>query len=202
MIGTLYGEKYAYGPFFLTIAVAGNLFVLVGSLSSGSLLTGLGETRMLMKQSLITMAFGVPLGLILIPTLGITGLIIASTVAGVPSLVWVLYWIWKQYNARADFQSSAKIFLVSALAAVMTYLPVYLLDIANWMRLVLGLTIFLTLYIFSAPFIGAVSQADIINLRAMFSGMNIVSRIIDLPLKAAERAAQARSGNRKSYEKT
>jgi O-antigen/teichoic acid export membrane protein len=192
IIGTLYGEKYVYGPFFLTIYVIGNLFALLGSLSAGSLLSGLGETDILMIQSIITLIIGLPLGFLLIPTLGMTGLITANVVAGVPSMLWGLNWIWKHYEARADFKSSAKILTASLLAAVLAYLPTYYLHTANWLKLILGLAIFLTVYILGAPIIGAVTQSDIDALRNMFSNLGIVSKIINIPLKAAEKAAQAK----------
>jgi O-antigen/teichoic acid export membrane protein len=192
IIGTLYGVKYVYGPFFLTIMIIGNLFVLLGSISSGSLLSGLGQTKILMIQSIITLIIGLPVGFILIPILGITGLIIANIITGVPSMVWGLNWIWKHYQARADFKSSAKILTASALSAVLAYLPTYYLHTADWLKLILGLAIFLTVYILGAPTIGAVSQSDIIALRNMFSNLGIVSKIINLPLKAAEKVAQAK----------
>jgi O-antigen/teichoic acid export membrane protein len=201
MVGTLYGEKYAYGPFFLTLMVIGNLFAIFGSWSVGGFLFGLGETRIVMIQNIITLAVGLPLGIVLIPTFGIVGLIIASVVAGLPSLFWVLYWIWKHYKARADFQSSTKIFAASAIAAVMAYLPTMFLNTANWIKLIIGLVIFLTIYIFGAPLIGAVSLTDINNLRTMFSSMGTISKIINIPLKAAEKAAQTKSANRKAREK-
>jgi O-antigen/teichoic acid export membrane protein len=200
MIGTLYGEKYVSGPFFLTIYVIGNLFAVLGSLSSGGFLSGLGETRILMIQSIITLAIGLPLGIVLIPTFGITGLIVASVVAGLPSMFWGLYWIWKNYKAKADFASSAKILAASAIAAVLAYLPTMFLNTANWIKLIIGLIIFLTAYILGAPMIGAVSLADINNLRAMFSSMGIISKIINIPLKAAEKAARTKSANRKTGE--
>ena len=200
MIGTLYGEKYVYGPFFLTIYVIGNLFAVFGSLSSGGLLSGLGETRILMKQSILTLAIGLPLGAVLIPMFGITGLIIASIFAGVPSMFWGLYWIWKHYKAKADFQSSAKILAASAVAALTAYLPTHFLNTANWIKLAIGLIIFLTVYILGAPILGAITQPDINNLRTMFSGMGIVSKIMSLPLNAAEKAAKAKSANKKSPE--
>jgi O-antigen/teichoic acid export membrane protein len=196
IISTLYGEKYVYGPFFLTIAVISNLFVAFGTLSSGGLLSGLGETRILMKQSIITLIIGLPLGFLLIPTLGILGLIIAGTCAGLPSMFWGLYWIWKHYKAKADFQSSAKILAASAIAAFTAYLPTIFLNTANWMKLIIGLIVFLTVYVLGAPIIGAVSLTDIDNLRTMFSGMGLISKIINIPLKAAEKAAQIVSSDK------
>jgi O-antigen/teichoic acid export membrane protein len=201
IVGTLYGAKYVSAPFFLTICVIGSLFAVVGSLSISGFLYGLGETRIVMIQSIVAVAIGLPLGIVLIPMFGITGLIIASVVAGLPSMFWALYWVWKHYKARADFASSAKIFAASAIAAVLAYLPMVFLDTANWIKLILGLVIFLAVYVFGAPLIGAVSLSDINSLRTMFSGMSSISKIIDIPLKAAEKAARAKSAKRREGEK-
>ena len=61
---------------------------------------------------------------------------------------------------------------------------------ANWIRLIIGLAVFLTAYVVTAPLIGAVYSADINNLRIMFSGMGFVSKTVDLVLRAAEKVAQ------------
>jgi O-antigen/teichoic acid export membrane protein len=201
IVGTLYGEKYVYAPVFLTIYVIGNLLAVFGSLSSGGLLNGLGETRIPMVQSIVTVAIGLPLGIVLIPMFGITGLIVATVVAGLPSMFWALYWIWKHYKAKADFQSSAKILAASAIAAVMAYLPTVFLNTANWIKLIIGLAIFLTVYVFGAPLIGAICQDDITNLRSMFSSLGIVSKIMNLPLTGAEKAARIKSANKKTAKK-
>jgi stage V sporulation protein B len=212
IVGALYGTKYVSAPFFLTIYVIGNLFVVLGSLSISGFLYGLGETRIVMIQSIATVAIGFPLGIALIPTFGVTGLIVASIVAGIPSMFWALYWIWKHYEAKADFPSSAKIFAASILAAIPAYLMATFLQkafvshatvrsYAPWIELALGLIVFLTIYVLGAPLIGAVSLSDINNLRTMFSSMSTISKIIDIPLKAAEKAARAKSANRKEGEK-
>jgi O-antigen/teichoic acid export membrane protein len=196
IIGTLYGVKYVYGPFFLTLYVITNLFVVIGNLSSTGFLSGLGETRILMFQSVVTIIVGFPLGLILIPLLGITGLLVASILAMIPSMGWVLYWIWKRYGARADFRSSAKISIASAVAAAVAYLPAGYLNAANWIRLLVGLFIFLAVYVLGAPLMGAVSLADLDTLRNMFSGLGFISRILDVPLSAAEKTARMRPWKR------
>jgi O-antigen/teichoic acid export membrane protein len=190
IVGTLYGEKYAYAPFFLTISVIGALYVVLGSLSVGGFLSGLGETRAVMKQNIITVIIGIPLSILLIPALGITGLIITSIIDGLPSFLWVLHLAWKHYGVRADFQSSAKILAASAIAAFTAYLPTIFLNTADWIKLIIGLAIFLTVYVLDTPIIGAVSLTDINNLRTMFSAMGVVSKIINIPLDAAEKAAK------------
>jgi O-antigen/teichoic acid export membrane protein len=211
IIGALYGTKYVYGPFFLTIAVISNLFALFGNLSLSSFLSGLGQTRILMIQSVITITIGLPLGFLLIPALGITGLIIANITAGVPSMIWVLNWIWKHYKTRADFHSSAKIFVASTLAALPAYLTTVFLQktfehttvhgYVPWIELAIGLAVFLVIYVLGAPIIGAVSQSDINALRHMFSNLGIVTKIINIPLKAAEKAAKTKSAKKEASEK-
>jgi O-antigen/teichoic acid export membrane protein len=190
MISTLFGEKWVYAPFFLALYVIGNLFAIFGNLSLGNLLAGLGETKMLMKLSLLTLSLGIPLAFQLIPTLGIVGVILTSLSAGLPSMFCGLYWIWKRYDVKVDFQSSTKIFIASAIAAIITYLSLNFLNIAEWMRLITGGVIFLGVYVLTAPAIGAINQNDINNLRTMLSGLGIISKLINIPLSVAEKVTQ------------
>jgi stage V sporulation protein B len=200
IVGTLYGEKYTYAPFFLTISVITALYVVLGSLSVGGFLSGLGETRTVMKQNIITVIVGIPLSIILIPTLGITGLIITSIIDGLPSFLWVLQWTWKHYGVKADLQSSGKILAASAIAAFTAYIPTRFLNTADWIKLIIGLIIFLIVYIGGAPTTGAVSLADINSLRTMFSDMGIITKIINLPLNAAEKVALTKSADKETVE--
>jgi O-antigen/teichoic acid export membrane protein len=196
MVSTLFGERYVFAPFFLTLYVIGNLFAVLGNLSLGSFLSGVGETKILMRQSIMTLTIGLPLGFLLIPKFGIIGLILSNLLAGLPSMFWGLHWTWKHYRAKADFKSSTKIFTASAVAAIVTYASLNFVNLAEWIRLVIGITIFLAIYIFTAPMIGAVTQTDINNLRTMFSGLGILSRLINIPLTIAERIGKNAFGSR------
>ncbi|MGQ9460592.1 MAG: oligosaccharide flippase family protein [Candidatus Bathyarchaeaceae archaeon] len=189
MIGTLFGEKWVYAPFFLTLYVISNLFSGFGNLSVGGLLTGLGETKTLMKLSLLTLLIGLPLAFLLIPNMGIVGVILGTLFAGIPSLFLGLHWIWKRYKVTVDWKSSAKIFIASAIAAATTYLSLNFLNTAEWLRLITGGIIFLTVYIVVAPSIGAIVQDDTKNLRAMLSGLGFISTIVNLLLGIAEKVA-------------
>ena len=198
MISTLYGEtRFVVAPFFLTLSIVTNLLAIFGNTSLGSFLSGLGETRMAMKLGIVTVAFGLPLGLILIPIYGVLGAIVGNIISVIPSMLCGLYWVWKHYEAKAEFRSSAKIFTASALAAIASFLTTSFLHTSAWVQLVLGIAVFLVVYVFGAPLIGAVGQSDIDTLRNMFSGLGIVSKIINIPLRAAERAAQIKTPNKK-----
>jgi len=187
MINTLFGEKYAYAPFFLVLYVIFNLFALIGNLSLPSFLSGLGDTKMLMKQSIVTLSVGIPLAFLLIPSFGVVGVIMTSLFAGMPGMFWSLYWAWNRYGAKADFESSMRILASSSLAAVAAYLSVNFISVVDWLKLAIGVLVFLMVYVLSAPLIKAVVLADIENLRAMTSGLGIVSRIVNVPLVVAEK---------------
>lgn len=187
MISTLFGEKWAHAPFFLTLYVINNLFVIFGGLILGSLLAGLGETKTQMKLSLITLAFGIPLAFLLIPSMGIVGLILTSIIAGIPSMFLGLYWIWKRYKAKADLKSSLKILAAAIIAAATTLLVINLITFADWMELAVGGVTFIATYLITAPLLGAVNQLDINNLKTMFSGLGAISKALNIPLTAMEK---------------
>jgi O-antigen/teichoic acid export membrane protein len=182
MISTLFGEKWLYAPFFLTLYVINNLFVIFGGLIFGNLLAGLGETKTQMKLSLITLTFGIPLAFILIPNLGILGLILVTIIAGIPSTFLGLYWVWKHYKAKADIKSSIKILTSSSITTATTLLVLNLITCADWIELMVGGLTFLIMYLIIAPTIGAINQTDINNLKTMFSGLGVISKLLDIPL--------------------
>ncbi len=190
MISTLFGGKWVYAPFFLTLYIISNLFSGFGILSVRSLLIGLGETKTLMKLSLLTLLIGLPSAFLLIPNLGIVGVIVGTIFAGLPSMFLGLYWIWKHYEAKADFKSSTRIFIASAIAAIATYLIMNLLNVADWIELATGGIIFIVAYVLVAPIIGAINQNDINNLRSMLSGLGFISRLINIPLVLAEKIVE------------
>jgi stage V sporulation protein B len=189
MVSTLFGQKWVHAPCFLTLYVIQNLFVLFGYLIISNFLAGVGETKILLKLSLLNLSLGIPLAFILIPTYSIVGVILGTLFATIPGMFLSLYWLWKHYNAKPDFKISAKIFLASTVAAIITYFPLNILGTTALIKLVIGGTIFLTVYILAAPIIGAISQKDTQTLRTMFSDLGVISKLINISLTIAEKVA-------------
>lgn len=187
MVTTLFGEKWTQAPLFLTLYVVNDLFVTFGSQILGSLFAGLGETKTQMKLSLITLAIGIPLAFILIPSMGIIGLILTTIVAGKPSLAIGLYWIGKKHKAKIDINSSIRILAASTIAATATLLAVNSIAYAERVKLTIGLLTFATIYLITAPTIGAINKNDAKNLKTMFSGLGKISKIINIPLNVIEK---------------
>jgi O-antigen/teichoic acid export membrane protein len=190
MISTLFGEKWTYAPLFLSLNVISNLFAAFGSLSLGNFLVGVGETKISMKLNLLSFCFGIPLAFLLIPNFGIAGVILGTLFASIPKFILGLRWIWKHYQVKADFNSSIRILMSSGISAAATYLFINLTGTPEWIKVVIGGTIFSILYLTITPLIRAVNETDIKNLRGMLSGMGIVSKLINIPLSFAERIAK------------
>jgi O-antigen/teichoic acid export membrane protein len=187
IIATVYGNKWPYAPPFLVLVVMTNLFTVLGNLSVTSLLTALGETKLLMKLNIMTLAFGVPLAFLLVPSLGMNGLIIGIPVAGVPAVLIALYLAWKRYGAVIDFRVSLRILLASVIAGVATYLLLSVLSMAEWVRLVAGFVLFLAVFLTIAPLVGAVGSSDVSILRTISCKLGIVSRLLEIPLAIMEK---------------
>jgi stage V sporulation protein B len=182
--------KFPYAPMFLALSSIVNLLVLVGNISLGTFQTGIGKTNQVMKQSILSLAVGLPFAYFLVsyfysiggPSFAVIGGILGTLIASTPNVFWGLYWSWKHYRVKAGFRVSAKIFAASAIASVVTYLFINLFSLAYWITLVTGFVVFLVVYLASAPLLGAVNRADIDNFKAMFSGLGVVSKILDIPL--------------------
>jgi hypothetical protein len=54
-------------------------------------------------------------------------------------------------------------------------------------------TRFLATYLITAPLIGAINQTDISNLKAMFSGLGITSKLLEIPLTLVEKPLKTRA---------
>ena len=201
MINTLWPNKFPNAPFILTLYVTVNLFVAIGNISLGALMTGLGETKRLMLQSFLSLAFCAPLVSFLFIysanltpmtgiLIGIFGIVLSGS--SLPGLIWGLTWVWKKYRIKVDLWSAVKIFAASTVAGLLTVLYLSFFRASPLIQLVTGFFLFLLIYLVGAPLLGAVNRGDIDNVRAMFSGLGVVSKLLEVPLKIMENPLKLR----------
>jgi len=187
LVFAIVGTEWSDAPFFLTLYSISFLYSGLGNLSLENFLNGQGETRVTMKLALISLGMGLPLSLTLIPLFGITGSIVTTLVAGIPSLAVGLWWIKRHFGATVDWASSTKIFLASVMAAVITHIIISQLNLHCWVELFAGGITFLIVYLVAAPLIKAVNKNDINNLREMLSDLGPFSHLFHIPLSIVER---------------
>jgi O-antigen/teichoic acid export membrane protein len=186
-VSTLFGEKYTEAPLFLTLLAISYLYAAFGSLSIGNLLNSQGETRLNLKLTLITIAIGFTLSIVLIPQFGITGLIATMLTSGLPSLIISIHWIRKHYTVTVDWTSSAKILLSSSVAAIVAYTLLSLLSFSSWMKLVIGLVVFLPTLLLGILLTRTIGKSDIDNLREMTSELGTLSKVVKPILNMIEK---------------
>jgi O-antigen/teichoic acid export membrane protein len=182
--------KFPYAAMFLALSSLISLLPLFGTISLGTFQTGIRETNQIMKQSILSLAISLPATYFLIIYLkaiggeafAVVGGIIGILLSCLPGPIWGLYWSWKKYGVKANFRSSGKIFIAAIIASIVTFVFTTLVSLPYFILLGLGFVLYVVVYLITAPLIGAVNQADIDNFRTMFSGLGIVSRILNLPL--------------------
>lgn len=186
-VATIFPGKYELTPLFLSLNVIIYAYTAFGHLSSANLIKGQGRTDVNLKLNFLTAALGIILSLFLIPKFGITGLIITKLISTIPQLVISLWWIKKTYNATIDIISSTKILSASITAAILTYIFVNSINLANWILLITGVIIYLITYVITAALIGAITKKDTKNLKAMLKSLGPLSIPLNIPLTIIEK---------------
>jgi O-antigen/teichoic acid export membrane protein len=186
-ISTLFGENYTAAPLFLALLAVSYLYTAFGNLSLGSLINSQGKTRFNLLLTLVNSAIGLPLSLILIPRFGIIGLIITTLIAAIPSLIIALHWTKKQYGITVEWISSTKILLSSATAAAVTYAILSQLSFNSWIKLIIGITIFLPTFLISILITRTINKQDINNIREMLSELGPLSHLLNFLLNIVEK---------------
>ena len=186
-VSTLFGATYETAPLFLALLSVSYLYTAFGNLSTGNLINSQGQTKLILKLTLLTIAIGFPMGLVLILQFGVIGLIITSLTAGLPSLFISLFWIKKHYSVTVDWGSSARVLLSSTISGALTYAVISQLEFASWIRLLLGVAIFVLVLVPALLFTRSITKSDVRNLRFMVGGLGILSGLINKVLSLLEK---------------
>lgn len=159
------------------------MYAGLGQFSISGILNGQGETRKNMILGLANAAVGLPLAIVLVPRFQIIGLIIARIISGFPQVALGSFWVKKLYNISIDWSVTAKIFLLSLIAGLVTFSSVYIFSLPNWMQLLVGITVLSAISLVLAPLFGIVNSDDIQNLQTIFSETGSASAILHIPLE-------------------
>jgi O-antigen/teichoic acid export membrane protein len=186
-ISTIFQNKYTEAPLYLALSGVVYLLSIFGSLSYGNLINSQGDTNFTLKLSLLQAAIGFPLSFVLISQFGIIGLIVTSTIVGVPGLIWSLIFIKRRYSVTIDWVSSAKILASSSIAAVVTYIFATWLPFSSPIRLILGVIVFALIFLVAALLTRTISHNDIANVRQIAGGLGPLSKPLGKVLDLLEK---------------
>jgi len=194
-IGTIFQGKYVQAPFYLALLAVLYIFTALGSLSTGNLINGQGYTKYNLKLTLVNVIIGFPLSFALISLFGIIGLIVTSIIVGLPSLFLSLRFIKKNFSVSVDWVSSGKILFSSGAAGVITYVAVSLLPFSNPIQLVMGVIIFVVVFLFLAVVSRTINKTDLANIRDISNSLGPLRKPFRFVLNLIEKLMNI-SGNK------
>ncbi len=186
-IGTIFGDKYVQAPLYLALLAVIYLFSALGSLSTGSLINGQGYTKYNLWLGLLMVVIGFPLSFVLVSQFGIIGLIATTTVVGIPSLFLSLRFIKKKFDVSLDWASSAKITFSAGATGLVTYFVVSLLPFSSPVQLVLGVAVFVSVFILLAVITQTLRKADLTNVRSIANAMGLLRKPLALIINLVEK---------------
>jgi len=167
MMDIVYGAKYPLAPEYFRLFLQTYAPIGLGSVCLYALLNGQGETRMTFRLVLANLIIGAPLSMMLIPRLGITGLIATLIITPLPSILYSIHWIKKNLKLELDWSSSAKIY-ASSIAALLTTTGATMIAQGNaWLQLILGAAIYLATYLAALKLTHALNDDDYKMFRAI-----------------------------------
>jgi O-antigen/teichoic acid export membrane protein len=186
-VTTLFGATYQTAPLFLALLSISYLYTAFGGLSNGNLINGQGQTKLILKLTVLNTVISLPMGTILILQYGVIGLLITALIGGLPSLFGSLYYIKNNYGLTVDWGSSAKIMLSSIITAIITYVIVSQMTFASWINLLLGIIIFILILVPTMIVTRSITRSDLSNLRLMAGGLGGLSGLINKVLNLIEK---------------
>jgi O-antigen/teichoic acid export membrane protein len=166
IVSFIYGPAYASTAYYLVLVVLQFLFVGIGSIILGSFFSGIGKTRINLQISLVNFVIFLPLGSVFTKSYGVYGLIISNLMASLVSSVYGAFLAKKRFSAEPDWTVTGKIYLASLISMVPTVVLEFFLFSNVLVKLVLGASVLLLLYLTLLPFLGILSLQELASLES------------------------------------
>jgi O-antigen/teichoic acid export membrane protein len=187
IVQIVYGSAYNQTSNYLKLVCAPFLLVGIGRQINGSLLNSQGNTRPIFNGSVIVFLVGLPLSLYLIPLMGVTGLLVTVITATLVGIVYILFWINRNFGFSLDWRASTKIYLSSAIAFVLLSLLLPLAKLQDWLQLLLGSAAYAVIYLALIVFFKTLTIADVKDLRRILASTGPLRPFFNLFLTIIEK---------------
>jgi len=178
IILTIYGPKYTLASTFIIFQMLANLRAGFGSVVLPNLFSGMKRTDVVLKSSLVYLLVFLLTAPLLLSLYDVVGLIAASVICYVLATLYELFMASKTFNLSIDTRSSVKIYIASAIAALIVFLFATALPFTGILPLIIGGTLFIFTYLTVLPAIGVLNATDLKIFRQLFQEIKSVWPII------------------------
>lgn len=164
-----YGAKYALGAQAMSILEYGVGFLTIFYVMSFAM-NGAGKTKIVMWISIFGLAINTVLNYILIKKYGIVGSAIATTIASFIIMLWMLYYLWRDFGVLIKSKSLAK----TLLAGVLMYGASLFFSQGEIAFLFWSIILF-AFYLFILYILGEIKKDDILYFKNIVRKKKIVA---------------------------
>jgi O-antigen/teichoic acid export membrane protein len=180
----IFTTGYPLVPLYMSLFILTYSFEGLGGISLSNLISGIGESQVALRSSIITACFGAILAFTLIPSFQMVGLLVAMILA--PRAGWVYQTLWAKKNLGIfiDLNSTVRLYLSGFTAFAVSYLLVNGLVLHGWVAIVGGGFAFLFVYLIALLFSGSLTRADIEQIDSLVENLGpftpLLKRLVDL----------------------
>ncbi len=174
----LFGKSFPDASFYLVLLAAVYLYTTIGYLNLGPLLSGQGYTKTVMIANLLGLLVGIPVSFLVIPLLGIVGLILTNIVVASILTAFFLVFIKKKLGITVEWECSIKILLAGCLSGFVAYFLRMWINGHPIVELLIGGFVGLGVYIFIVLITRALTMEDIRNLKVIFGSIHPLKRVL------------------------
>ncbi|NWG10443.1 oligosaccharide flippase family protein [Candidatus Bathyarchaeota archaeon] len=180
IVTIVYGAAYASTPSYLILITLEFLFVGMGLIVLGSFFTGIGETKVVFKTSLVNFAVFMPAALLLTQSYAVYGLMFAYLAGSFVSTAYGAFVAKRRFGAAPDWRVTARIYV----ASLVSLLPLFALQVALplniYLRICVGTFVFVLLYLTLLPVLRIVSSQELTELEravARTKGLALIGKV-------------------------
>jgi len=186
-IELLLGEGYSQAAFFLSLMTSLYLLAPLGSVTIYSFLNGIGETKTNLMLNILNAVLFVLLARVCMISYGIAGMIVASLLASLTSLVTAIVYLKVKYDVMFNALWALKAYLASSISVVVTFLMLWFANPSNnLIRLSAGGSILFASFLTFMPLLGVINSKDIELFKKLISNRRIFLVLMPI-LKYEER---------------
>lgn len=182
IVQIVYGSTYESASLFLALNSLLYLLVGFGYLNLGSFYNGVGETKMTLKIGIATFILVAALSPLLAQNYGVPGLIVALLFANAVGTSYGAYVAKKKYSVEFDARAVSRIFIISMLSAVPSYLLRFA-GLTNYHALLFGGIVYVAVYMTLIPLTRIVARTELEMLENVIHKIGPLGKVGSLALK-------------------
>jgi O-antigen/teichoic acid export membrane protein len=190
MVEILYGGDFLFTSYYVQVLMLGYFFIGFGDTVNTTLLNSQKQTKVTLRRTLIYIAFGIPLGIFLIPRYGILGFQVTTIIAQRLGSLYTIWWVRKNMNIQLDIGNTFKILASTVLGYAACQLMLMIVDLNPWFEIILGGTTLAITYIIAVILTGALSAKNLKDIKNITDRVESTRKITDPMFKYLLRLAK------------